>query len=254
MPPPRPASRNTISYGARRCSTSSRHSSIARRTAARSPPLPRPRNSLWPSRIRSSTRILERCASSVLTAIERTPGMPRLRRSWTASLPAPPSPTTAIAGPRASGVHESGRVDRSVILPPARQGGGEPSAGTASPSRRWVRAGGESWSIRLRMYLPDGRAYGVVDADRVSFADELLEAAVVLPREFDHDLADVLRGKVELDVLLEPFPDRVGDRRRPLVLLKELQPLEEILRDPDRDPLRCVGHLRQTIPLALSDD
>jgi hypothetical protein len=89
-------------------------------------------------------------------------------------------------------------------------------------------------------------------ADRT--ADELLEAAVVLPRELDHHLADVLGWKMELDVLLETFPDRVGDRRRLLEGLDLLQLLQQVLRDPHRDALRRIDHVRQTRPLSLSDD
>ena len=118
-----------------------------------------------------------------------------------------------VAGGRGS----KSRAVRSFVIgaPRPLRAVGSPRLGRASPSRRWVRAGGDLVEAAADV-LPDGGADGVVDAHGVSFSDELLEPAVVLSRELDDDLADVLGGEVEFDVLLETFADRVGDRRRPL--------------------------------------
>ena len=148
------------------------------------------------------------------------------------------------------------RLDRRIVrhrLPvPSRAEGSPPRR---APLPRDGAAGvAPNCSSRPRMYLPDRRADGVVDAHRVALAHERFETAVVLARELHHHFADILRRKVELDVLFESFADRVGDRGRALDLLDLLELLDELLRNPHGHSLGSVDHARQTRPPSLSDD
>ena len=217
MPPPRPASRKTISWRREPRRISSRLSSAASSTAGRFPPLPRPRSRRSPMRIRSSIGICTRWRASVLTAKVRTSRSPRPMRSpdrLARQLPRGPRARTrhrGSGGPSAS--IESGSIGR---LRPDQDGGDPSEAATGSPSRR-VRAGAVPTLVDAGSdELTDRRADRVVDADGVPLPDELLQLAVVLAGKVDDDLANVRGRQVHLDVSLEALADRVrdGGRRR----------------------------------------
>src|SRR5437867_2446264 len=212
-----------------------------------------PRVTPPPMRIFRSAWMESRCTASVFTTTVRAPWMPIRWRRWTELPPAPPHPITRTRG-RAS-VNES-RNDWFPVR-----------CAVSRPIRDLI-PGGPRWRpplpARLRgrafpaISLAVGPFHGLVEppadvlsdrvADRVLHGhgvarlDELLKVHHVSFRQFDHELADVIRRELDVDETVDRGANRIGDRRERTAFHELMEGFHFVRRQPDGDPLRFRWH------------
>src|SRR2546422_5699619 len=194
-----------------------------------------------------------RCTASVFTTIVRAPWMPIRWRRWTELPPAPPHPITRTRG-RAS-VKES-RNDwfpvRCAVSRPIRDPiPGGPRWRPPLPARLRGRAF-PAISLAVGPFhglveppadvLPDRVADRVLHGHGVARLDELLKVHHVSFRQFDHELADVIRRELDVDETVDCGTNRIGDRRERTAFHELMEGFHFVRRQPDGDPLRFRWH------------
>src|SRR3989475_800106 len=174
----------------------------------------------------------------------------------------------ALGGARANGVEER-------LVPGARRGRephpcsppGGPRVGPPCP-----RAGGVARPRHIDLslgpfyglvepppdILPDRIADRVLDGDGVARLHELLEVHDVPFRQFDHELADVVRRELHVDEPIDRRANRVGNRGEVAALDELMKRLDLVRGNSDRNPLGFRWHMdpspRPTSRVILSDN
>src|SRR5439155_7840132 len=106
--------------------------------------------------------------------------------------------------------------------------------------------------------LPDRVADRVLHGHRITRFHELLEIHDVPLRQFDHELADVVRRGFHVDEAIDRRANRVGDRREVAALDHLMQRLYLVRGNSNRHPLGFRWHMdaspRPTSWVILSDN
>src|SRR5256712_2754396 len=231
------------------------------------PPAPMPCVTPRPIRSLRSAWIESRCTASVFTTTVRAPWIPMRCNRWTEFPPAPPHPITRTFG--RAGPNES-RNDwflvRCAVSRPI------PDSIPSGPARSALLARlrvARSRHVDLSLgpfhglveptpnILPDCVADRVLDGDGVARLYELLQVHDVPFRQFDHELADVVRRELHVDEPIDRRANRVGNRGVVAALDELMKRLDFVRGNSDRNPLGFRWHMdpcpRPTSRVILSD-
>src|SRR3989442_1785387 len=182
--------------------------------------------------------------------------------------PPPPPPPRALRGGRSKSFEKGCfRGPPPCPDPPPFSPRGAPRVGPPSPR---ARGAGRSRHIDLSLgpfyglveptpdILPDRIADRVLDGDGVARLHELLEVHDVPFRQFDHELADVVRRELHVDEPIDRRANRVGNRGEVAALDKLMKRLDLVRGNSDRNPLGFRCHMdpspRPTSRVILSNN
>src|SRR5713101_9843097 len=232
------------------------------------PPAPMPCVTPRPIRSLRSAWIESRCTASVFTTTVRAPWIPMRCNRWTEFPPAPPQPITRTFGrakPKESRndwfpvrCAVSRPIPDSIPNGPAFGRPARAPEGSRVPATVDLSVGPFHGLVEPTSdILPDRVADRVFDRHGVTRLHELLKVDHVPFRQFDHELADVVRRELHVDEPIDRRADRVGDRRVVAALDELMERFDFVRGNSDRNPLGFRWHMdpspRPTSRVILSD-
>src|SRR5205809_5559107 len=188
-----------------------------------------------------------RCTASVFTTTVRAPCRPMRGSRSTEFPPAPPHPTTTTFGlARANESRNDWFPVRCTVSRPIPDPSQAVPVGTALLARPRVALPCHGpicrplpWPCGAGVGRTRGPHFGPRPRRKRSRpTSRAAEVHHVPLRQFDHELADVIRRELDVDETIDRRADRVGDRRVRSALHELVEGLHFVRRQPDRDPLR----------------